>query len=276
MVFRDVTFAYPARPEVPVLSGVSLEIRPGQQTALVGASGSGKTTVAALLFRHYDPREGEVLVDGVSLRRWDTRWLHARMAMVAQAPLLFDTTVRNNILYGCRREVPQAEMEEAAKIANAHEYISKLPCGYDTHVGGQGGMGQLSGGQQQRLSIARCVVLQPRILVLDEATSSLDSEAEGLVQEALERLMRGRTTLVIAHRLSTIREAAEIVCLREGRVVEHGPPAKLLEQRGYYWSLVRRQVCTLEDLDAFNYELDKRPLASGGHQQQRLRQEDQS
>lgn len=255
--FQDVEFAYPARPDVQVLRGVSFTMEKGQMTALVGASGSGKSTIAALLFRHYDPSVGEVLVDGKPLCDWDTCALHSQMALVAQQPLLFDTSIRNNLTYGCRREVEDEEIEAAARLASAHDFVQNFPAGYDTYVGDQGA--HMSGGQKQRLSIARAVILKPRILVLDEATSALDAEAEGAVQDALDTVMLGRTTLVIAHRLSTIRNAHRIICMRDGKLVECGTPKELLAKQGYYWNLVRRQVCTLDDLSGFNLELDQHP-----------------
>eukprot|EP00930_Biecheleria_cincta_P033398 TRINITY_DN23132_c0_g1_i1.p1 TRINITY_DN23132_c0_g1~~TRINITY_DN23132_c0_g1_i1.p1 ORF type:complete len:1084 (+),score=167.04 TRINITY_DN23132_c0_g1_i1:28-3252(+) len=254
--FRDVEFAYPARPEVKVLHGVSFLMEKGTMTALVGASGSGKSTVAALLFRHYDPLEGAIFVDEVDMREWNTTELHSRMALVAQQPLLFDTSIRNNLTYGCRRRVSDEEIQAAARLALAHDFIMGFPAGYDTYVGDQGA--QISGGQKQRLSIARAVILKPQILVLDEATSALDAESEGLVQDALDTVMVDRTTLVIAHRLSTIRTASMIVCMRDGKVVEKGPPKELLARKGYYWSLVRRQVCTLDDLSDFNLDIDQK------------------
>ncbi|CAE7211399.1 ABCB25 [Symbiodinium natans] len=255
--FREVEFAYPARPDVQVLRGVSFQMARGQMTALVGASGSGKSTIASLLFRHYDPVVGEISIDNVSLCDWDTCALHSQMALVAQQPLLFDTSIRNNLTYGCRRNVPDEEIEAAARMASAHDFIIGFPAGYDTYVGDQGA--HISGGQKQRLSIARAVILKPQILVLDEATSALDAEAEGAVQDALDSVMVGRTTLVIAHRLSTIRNAHSIVCMRDGQIVERGSPKELLAKQGYYWSLVRRQVCTLDDLSDFNLALDQHP-----------------
>ncbi|CAJ1420442.1 unnamed protein product, partial [Effrenium voratum] len=255
--FRDVEFAYPARPDVQVLRGVSFRMAKGQMTALVGASGSGKSTIAAMLFRHYDPLVGAVLVDDVSLSQWDNTALHSQMALVAQQPLLFDTSIRNNLTYGCRRDVSDEEIEAATRMAAAHDFILRFPAGYETYVGDQGA--QISGGQKQRLSIARAVICKPRILVLDEATSALDAEAEGAVQDALDTVMVGKTTLVIAHRLSTIRNAHSIVCMRDGVVVECGTPKELLAKQGYYWNLVKRQVCTLDDLSGFNLELDQHP-----------------
>jgi len=260
--FREVEFYYPARPDAMVLKRVSFEMAKGEMTALVGASGSGKSTVAALLFRHYDPNAGEILVDGVSLRTWDTEDLHSQMALVAQQPLLFDTSIRNNLTYGCRGTVTDDDIERAARLANAHDFVVGFPAGYDTYVGDQGA--HMSGGQKQRLSIARAVILKPQILCLDEATSALDAESEGVVQDALDVAMRDRTTLVIAHRLSTIKTAHQIVCMRDGRVVEHGAPRELLAKQGYYWSLMRRQVCTLDDLEGFNLEMDQKRISRPG------------
>jgi len=255
VVFRNVEFVYPARPDAIVLQGVNFEMPQGKTTALVGASGSGKSTIASLLFRHYDPVQGEIQVDGVSMKDWNTVYLHSNMALVAQQPLLFDTSIRNNLTYGCRRQVTDEEVHEAARHANAHDFIMGFPAGYDTYVGDQGA--HISGGQKQRLSIARAMIMRPQILVLDEATSALDAEAEGIVQDALDKVMVGRTVLVIAHRLSTIKNAHQIICMRDGRVVECGPPQELLARQGYYWSLVRRQVCTLDDLSGFNLEIDQ-------------------
>merc|ERR1712217_547112 len=167
------------------------------------------------------------------MANWETESLHAQMALVAQSPLLFDTSVRNNLTYGCRRTVTDAELEQAATLANCHSFVVDFPAGYDTYVGDQGA--HMSGGQKQRLSIARAIILKPVILCLDEATSALDAESEGVVQDALDVVMKGRTTLVIAHRLSTIKHAHQIVCMRDGRVVELGPPKELLARQGYYW-----------------------------------------
>eukprot|EP00927_Polykrikos_kofoidii_P044837 TRINITY_DN38712_c0_g1_i1.p1 TRINITY_DN38712_c0_g1~~TRINITY_DN38712_c0_g1_i1.p1 ORF type:complete len:1150 (-),score=163.35 TRINITY_DN38712_c0_g1_i1:37-3486(-) len=257
--FQDVKFSYPSRPDVVVLKGVTFEMKRGEMTALVGASGSGKTTVAALIFRHYDPDSGAIKIDGFSLREWDTTALHSQMALVAQQPLLFDTSIRNNLTYGCRWDVTDEEIDSAVAMANAKEFIDGFPAGYDTYVGDQGA--HISGGQKQRISIARAVILRPRILVLDEATSALDAEAEGIVQDALDSVMVDRTTLVIAHRLSTIKSADQIMCMRDGLIVECGSPKALLAKQGYYWSLVRRQVCTADDLSGFNLELDQKPLS---------------
>jgi len=262
--FRGVSFAYPSRPEQTVLHGLSMELQPGKTTALVGASGSGKSTTVQLVFRYYDPTEGRLLIDGVPLADWDLTHLHRHMALVAQEPVLFNTSVRQNLLYGlpeCRIDSDPKDFEdkivEAAKAACAHDFIMKFPGGYDTNVGDKGG--QVSGGQKQRLSVARAMLMQPCILVLDEATSALDAESEAIVQEALDRLVEssGSSVMIIAHRLSTVRRAGEIICLREGRVVERGSPQALMEQQGYYYKLVEKQALTMEDVKKANAELDQ-------------------
>jgi ABC transporter fused permease/ATP-binding protein len=234
----DVRFAYPTRPEVVVLDGVDLAIAPGEVVALVGPSGAGKSTVASLLLRFYDPQRGQVLFDGSDLRALDPRWLRGHVGTVAQEPILFSTTVAENIRYG-RPGASDAEVEEAARAANAHPFVSGFPDGYQTLVGERGV--QLSGGQKQRVAIARALLRDPRLLVLDEATSALDAESEHLVREALERLMRGRTTLIIAHRLSTVMGADRVLVLDGGRIVQSGPHARLVAEDGLYRRLVERQ-----------------------------------
>ncbi|MFN7144491.1 MAG: ABC transporter ATP-binding protein [Myxococcota bacterium] len=238
VTFEGVDFAYPTRPDAPVLAGVDLEMEPGRVLALVGASGGGKSTVAALLARLYDPTAGRVLLDGVDLRDLDTRWLREQIGAVAQEPVLFAASIADNIRYG-RPDATQAEVEAAAKAANADTFVRGFPEGYATMVGERGV--RLSGGQKQRIAIARALLKDPRILVLDEATSALDAESEHLVQEALERLMVGRTVLVIAHRLSTVRDADRVVVVEGGRVVEAGTHDDLVTRDGAYRRLVERQ-----------------------------------
>jgi ABC transporter fused permease/ATP-binding protein len=233
-----VRFAYPTRSDVPVLDGVDLQIARGEVVALVGPSGAGKSTVAALLLRFYDPQDGRVSFDGRDLRSLDPRWLRAQIGTVAQEPILFATTVADNIRYG-RPGASDADVEAAARAANAHPFVSRFPDGYRTLVGERGV--QLSGGQKQRVAIARALLKDPRLLVLDEATSALDAESEHLVREALERLMRGRTTLIIAHRLSTVKGADRVVVLDGGRIVQSGPHARLVAEDGLYRRLVERQ-----------------------------------
>jgi ATP-binding cassette subfamily B protein len=226
---ENATFGY--EPERPVLRDVSLEVLPGQTVALVGFTGAGKTTLASLVPRFFDPWEGRVLVDGHDLRDVRLRNLREQVAVVLQEPFLFPLTIAENIAYG-RPGATRQEIEAAARTANAHAFIERLPAGYETVVGERGAT--LSGGERQRLSIARALLKDAPVLLLDEPTSALDAETEGLLLEALRRLMRGRTTLIIAHRLSTIRHADWIAVIDEGRVVERGTHAELLEGRGLY------------------------------------------
>jgi ATP-binding cassette subfamily B protein len=204
----------------------------------VGPSGAGKSTIASLLGRLYDPDAGRVTLDGRDLKTLDPSWLRRQIGVVAQEPLLFSTSIAENIRYG-RPGASDAEVEQAAKAANAHDFITRFPDGYKTQVGERGV--QLSGGQKQRVAIARAVLKDPRILILDEATSALDAESEHLVQEALERLMQGRTTLIIAHRLSTVIGADRVAVLDHGHVVQVGSHHGLMAQEGLYKRLVERQ-----------------------------------
>jgi ATP-binding cassette subfamily B protein len=239
--FEKVSFSYPARKAAGVLWGVDLCVAPGEVVALVGPSGSGKSTLAALLARMYDPQSGVVRFDGEDVRRLDPKWLREQIGTVAQEPLLFSSSIADNIRYGKISASPEA-VEAAARAANAHGFIQGFPQGYDTLVGERGV--QLSGGQKQRVAIARAVLKDPRILVLDEATSALDAESEHLVREALERLMRGRTTLVIAHRLSTVAGSDRVVVIEGGRIVQSGKHAALMAEEGLYRRLVERQFVT--------------------------------
>jgi len=238
VALEKVGFSYPSRKDVKVIDEVDLRLDPGEVVAVVGPSGAGKSTIAALIGRLYDPDRGRVLLDGHDLRELDTSFLRRQIGTVAQEPILFSTTIAENIRYG-RPGAPRAEVEAAARTANAHGFIEKFPQGYDTLVGERGV--QLSGGQKQRVAIARAVLKDPRILVLDEATSALDAESEHLVKEALERLMRGRTTLIIAHRLSTVMDADRVLVMDAGRIVQNGPHAVLLREDGLYRRLVERQ-----------------------------------
>jgi ABC transporter fused permease/ATP-binding protein len=238
--FVNVSFRYPSRPEIAVLENVSFKAEQGQTIALVGPSGSGKTTMAAMVLRFYDPDTGDVRFDGKDARSFELENLRSQMAMVPQDVLLFGGTIRENIAYG-KPAATDAEVETAARNANAHDFISSFPEGYDTVVGERGI--KLSGGQRQRIAIARAVLKDPRILILDEATSSLDSESERLVQEALDKLMQGRTSLVIAHRLSTIRNADRILVLDKGRIIEGGSHRELLgREGGLYRNLLELQM----------------------------------
>jgi ATP-binding cassette subfamily B protein len=224
VAFEGVSFQYPSRPDVGVLHEVSLAARAGERIALVGPSGAGKSTLTALLLRFYAPASGRLLIDGRDARDYPLLWLRGQMAIVPQDVLLFGGTIAENIVYG-RPGADDAAVREAARLANADEFISAFPEGYATLVGDRGI--QLSGGQRQRIAIARAILKNPAILILDEATSSLDSESERLVQIALERLMQGRTTFIVAHRLSTIRTADRIAVLESGRVVELGNHVEL-------------------------------------------------
>ncbi|MFT4980170.1 MAG: ABC transporter fused permease/ATP-binding protein [Myxococcota bacterium] len=235
---EDVVFAYPTRTDAPVLQGLSLSIHPGEVVALVGPSGGGKSTVAALISRFYDPQSGSFTLDGVPLTELDVDWLREQVGVVSQEPILFASSIIDNIRYG-RTDATREEVIAAAEAANAHSFISGFPEGYETLVGERGV--RLSGGQKQRVAIARAILKDPRVLVLDEATSALDAESEHLVQEALDRLMAGRSTLVIAHRLSTVRDADRVIVLDEGRVVQEGSHDELVAVDGLYRRLVERQ-----------------------------------
>ncbi|XP_059568173.1 phosphatidylcholine translocator ABCB4 isoform X1 [Myotis daubentonii] len=243
VTFNEVVFNYPTRPDVPVLQGLSLEVKKGQTLALVGSSGCGKSTVVQLLERFYDPTAGTVLLDGQEAKKLNIQWLRAQLGIVSQEPILFDYSIAENIAYGDNsRVVSQDEIVSAAKAANIHPFIETLPHKYDTKVGDKGT--QLSGGQKQRIAIARALIRQPRILLLDEATSALDTESEKIVQEALDKAREGRTCIVIAHRLSTIQNADLIVVFQNGKIREHGTHQQLLAQKGIYFSMVSVQAGT--------------------------------
>ena len=245
IAYQDVCFSY--RKDVPVLQDINLTIGKGQMVALVGQSGSGKTTLADLLPRFYDPTAGTITIDGTDIRELNTHDLRALMGNVNQEAILFNDTFFNNITFGVDLSQPAPEgktwqeaVEAAARIANAHEFIMATPEGYETNIGDRGS--RLSGGQRQRISIARAILKNPPILILDEATSALDTESEKQVQEALEHLMKDRTTLVVAHRLSTIRNADLICVMHEGKIVETGKHEELLKKDGYYRRLVEMQA----------------------------------
>jgi len=235
IAFENVSFSYPHQDSPGenelVLEEIGLEVSKGEIVALVGPSGGGKTTIANLIPRFYDPTKGRITVDGQDIREVTLKSLRGQMGIVTQETILFNDTVRNNIAYG-DPEAPFERIVDCARIANAHEFITALPQGYDTIIGERGV--KLSGGQKQRIAIARAILKDPEILIFDEATSSLDSESELLVQEALDRLMKGHTTLVIAHRLSTVRRADRIVVIDRGRIVEEGKHEDLMARSGLY------------------------------------------
>ena len=234
--FDDVTFAYDDGR--PVLRNIDLDVRPGETVALVGPSGAGKSTLVSLIPRFYDPQQGRVTVDGYDLRSVTHRSLRGQIAAVSQEVHLFNAPIRENIRYG-RLEASDEAIEDAARAANAHDFIVELPDGYDAEVGERGV--KLSGGQRQRVAIARALLRDARLLLLDEATSSLDSASEALVQEALERLVEGRTTFIIAHRLSTVQTADRLFVLNEGRIVQRGTHAELMQSDGLYRDLASYQ-----------------------------------
>lgn len=237
--FRNVCFKYPARPDITIFEDLNLKVLSGKSLAVVGPSGSGKSTVIALVMRFYDPTFGEVLIDGYDIKRLNLRSLRLKIGLVQQEPALFSTTIYDNIKYG-KKEASEIEVMKAAKAARAHEFISRMPEGYRTQVGEKGV--QLSGGQKQRVAIARAMLKDPSILLLDEATSALDTISEKLVQEALTKLMEGRTTILVAHRLSTIRDADSIAVLQNGRVIEIGSHEQLSRKTGSIY----RQLVSLQ------------------------------
>lgn len=247
--FRDVHFRYPTRPEQPVLKGVSFTASPGEVVALVGPSGAGKSTVVSLIERFYNVDSGVIEINGVPVNDIDYVWLHRNIALVSQEPVLFGCSIRDNIQYasvflddsGEPRKLTDEDIERAARQANAHNFIMEFPKGYDTMVGERGL--QLSGGQKQRIAIARAILMNPQILLLDEATSALDAESEHLVQQALDKLMLSRTTIVIAHRLSTVRNAHCVLVVQDGMIHESGSHDELIQnENGVYFNLVQRQM----------------------------------
>lgn len=246
--FEDIHFRYPTRPGVRVLRDLSFEVEPGQYIALVGASGSGKSTTIQLIERFYDPLAGEIYLDGQRISELNIQEYRKQLALVSQEPTLYAGTIRFNILLGAvkpQEEVTQEEIEDACRKANILEFIQELPQGFDTEVGGKGS--QLSGGQKQRIAIARALLRNPKVLLLDEATSALDSNSEKVVQAALDQAAKGRTTIAIAHRLSTIQNADRIYFIKEGKVSESGTHDQLLAKRGDYYEFVQLQALSKRD-----------------------------
>ncbi|XP_073702808.1 antigen peptide transporter 1 [Garra rufa] len=241
--FKNITFAYPKRPDTNVLKNVSIELKPGQITALVGPSGSGKSTIVSLLERFYQPKNGEILLDQKPLLEYKDQYLHEKISVVSQEPVLFARSVRENIKYG-KENASDEEMRAAAKQANADDFINSLPNGYDTEAGEKGG--QVSGGQKQRIAIARALIQKPKILVLDDATSSLDTESEHRVYSALQKEPKNYTVLLITHRLSGVDKADHIIFLRDGEVAEEGTHDQLLAKDGFYAEFVKQQNTSIQ------------------------------
>ncbi|CAJ0645863.1 8190_t:CDS:10 [Entrophospora sp. SA101] len=247
--FKNINFSYPSRPDVQVLKDFNLTIEPGQTVALVGSSGSGKSTIVSLIERFYDPLEGEILLDGINIKDINIKSLRTQIGMVGQEPVLFPETIKQNIIWGADpddvKEPSLDEIIEICKRSNAHDFIDELPDKYNTLVGEKGSL--ISGGQKQRIAIARALIKDPPILLLDEATSALDTESEGLVQEALDKASTNRTTIVIAHRLSTIKNADKIVVMSKGEIKEIGKHDELIERGGLYYGLVKAQELKKEE-----------------------------
>ncbi|ORX76878.1 P-loop containing nucleoside triphosphate hydrolase protein [Anaeromyces robustus] len=252
--FQDVHFNYPSRPDVEVLKGISFKCLPGQTVALVGASGSGKSTSVQLLERYYNKKSGRILIDGKDIEDYNIKWLRSQIGLVSQEPTLFNASVSENISINTP-DATQEQIEEAAKLANAHDFIKKLSNGYDTSTGERGL--QLSGGQKQRICIARALMKNPKILLLDEATSALDNQSEKIVQAALDSASSGRTTLVIAHRLSTIKNADLIIVMEKGIIIESGTHDELMKLQKYYYNFVKNQEIKIQENEK-DRKLEKR------------------
>jgi ATP-binding cassette subfamily B protein len=234
---KGVTFSY--EPNNPVLHDINIDVKQGEMIGIVGHSGAGKSTLTNIITRLYDVKEGQISIDGINVKDLNLKDLHSQIGMVLQDTYLFMGTIAENIAYA-KPEATIEEIIEAAKIANAHDFIMKLQDGYDTSIGSRGRQ-NLSGGEKQRISIARAVLLNPRILILDEATASLDTETERMIQEALERLIKGRTTFAIAHRLSTLRNADRLIVVEGGKICESGTHEELIKKKGVYYTLCQKQ-----------------------------------
>ncbi|CAI9785118.1 unnamed protein product [Fraxinus pennsylvanica] len=262
--FREVHFSYPSRKDSLILQGFNMQVKPGMTVGLVGGSGSGKSTVVSLLERFYDPVKGDILLDGHRIKKFQLKWLRSQMGLVNQQPILFATSIKENILFG-KEDASMEQVISAAKAANAHDFINKLPEGYDTQVGEFGI--QLSGGQKQRIAISRALLKDPRILLLDEATSALDAQSESIVQAAIDQVSVGRTTIIIAHRLSTIREVNKILVLQSGRVVESGSHDELMQKNngvgegGVYFEMMKVQQSAVQNqvLESSQHSIGERP-----------------
>ncbi|ORX47670.1 multidrug resistance protein 1 [Piromyces finnis] len=250
--FRDVHFTYPSRPDTEILKGINFKCLPGQTIALVGASGSGKSTIVQLLERYYEKSDGQILIDGKEIEGYNIPWLRSQIGLVSQEPILFDATIAENIAITCPGATPE-QIETAAKLANAHEFISKLSHGYQTKTGEKGL--QLSGGQKQRICIARALISNPNILLLDEATSALDNQSEKIIQKALDSVSVGRTTIVIAHRLTTVRNAHCIIVMNKGTIVECGTHEELMAKGNTYYHLVKNQELKAENTKDLTNEM---------------------
>ncbi|KAI7890516.1 P-loop containing nucleoside triphosphate hydrolase protein [Mucor mucedo] len=273
--FKDVKFSYPTRPDITILKRLNLSIKPGMTVAFVGPSGSGKSTSVQLLQRFYDADEGSVFVDGKNIKEYNVAWLRSQIGVVSQEPVLFNMSIKQNLLMGVTKEITNDEIVDVCKKANCHSFISQLPDGYETLVGEHGGM--LSGGQKQRIAIARAILKNPSILLLDEATSALDTQSERLVQTALDAASADRTTIVIAHRLSTIRNADLIVVMAAGDLIEQGNHNDLLALNGVYADLVRKQEIATKQVGSTVEELDSEELLKREQQEietEKHRQED--
>jgi len=237
--FRDVKFHYPTRPDVTVFEHFNLKVNAGKVLAIVGPSGAGKSSVVSLLERFYVTDAGNISLDGTDVKDLNIKFLRTQLGLVSQEPVLFSGTIEDNIAYG-KEGATHEEIVAAAKAANAHNFVSEFPDQYKTQVGERGA--QLSGGQKQRIAIARAIVKNPKVLLLDEATSALDAESEKVVQQALDSVMKGRTTIVIAHRLSTVKNADAIAVISGGKIAEMGTHEELLKKEGVYASLIAQQT----------------------------------